>query len=100
MCPEQDSNLHDLKVTSPSSWRVYQFHHLGIWVGKYTAFCNNPNAKIDKYYWSRLNKNPKKIDKFQIVKNHKSQASIQFEILIFRTLEFVCNLLLVICYFL
>lgn len=50
MCPEQDSNLHDLKVTSPSSWRVYQFHHLGIWVGKYTAFCNNPNAKIDKYY--------------------------------------------------
>lgn len=29
MCPGQDLNLHDLAVTSPSSWRVYQFHHLG-----------------------------------------------------------------------
>ena len=28
-CPEQDSNLHTLASTSPSSWRVYQFHHLG-----------------------------------------------------------------------
>ncbi len=30
LCPEQDSNLHTLASTSPSSWRVYQFHHLGI----------------------------------------------------------------------
>ena len=29
MCPEQDSNLHTVAGTSPSSWRVYQFHHLG-----------------------------------------------------------------------
>jgi hypothetical protein len=28
-CPGQDSNLHTLASTSPSSWRVYQFHHLG-----------------------------------------------------------------------
>ena len=28
-CPEEDSNLHGLAATSPSSWRVYQFHHLG-----------------------------------------------------------------------
>jgi hypothetical protein len=28
-CPEQDSNLHTVAGTSPSSWRVYQFHHLG-----------------------------------------------------------------------
>jgi hypothetical protein len=28
-CPEQDSNLHTVTGTSPSSWRVYQFHHLG-----------------------------------------------------------------------
>ena len=29
LCPEQDSNLHTVIGTSPSSWRVYQFHHLG-----------------------------------------------------------------------
>ena len=29
VCPGQDSNLHTLASTSPSSWRVYQFHHLG-----------------------------------------------------------------------
>ena len=29
LCPEQDSNLHTVTGTSPSSWRVYQFHHLG-----------------------------------------------------------------------
>lgn len=29
LCPGQDSNLHTLASTSPSSWRVYQFHHLG-----------------------------------------------------------------------
>lgn len=28
-CPEQDSNLHIHKETTPSKWRVYQFHHLG-----------------------------------------------------------------------
>ncbi len=28
-CPEQDSNLHVLANTTPSKWRVYQFHHLG-----------------------------------------------------------------------
>ena len=30
MCPEQDSNLHANTRTTPSRWRVYQFHHLGI----------------------------------------------------------------------
>ncbi len=30
LCPEQDSNLHTVTGTSPSSWRVYQFHHLGV----------------------------------------------------------------------
>ena len=30
MCPEQESNLHDRKVTWPSTMRVYQFRHLGI----------------------------------------------------------------------
>ncbi len=30
VCPGQDSNLHTLTSTSPSSWRVYQFHHLGV----------------------------------------------------------------------
>ena len=29
-CPGQDLNLHDYKVTTPSRWRVYQFHHLGL----------------------------------------------------------------------
>ena len=29
LCPGQDSNLHIRTDTSPSSWRVYQFHHLG-----------------------------------------------------------------------
>ena len=28
-CPEQDSNLHTREGASPSSWCVYQFHHLG-----------------------------------------------------------------------
>ena len=29
-CPEQDSNLHTGTGASPSSWCVYQFHHLGV----------------------------------------------------------------------
>ena len=29
LCPGQDLNLHVLANTSPSSWRVYRFHHLG-----------------------------------------------------------------------
>jgi hypothetical protein len=29
LCPERDSNPHDLKVTAPSRLHVYQFHHLG-----------------------------------------------------------------------
>ena len=29
-CPEQDSNLHTVTGTTPSKWRVYQFHHLGL----------------------------------------------------------------------
>lgn len=33
-CPGQDSNLHTLSGASPSSWYVYQFHHLGIVSGK------------------------------------------------------------------
>lgn len=30
VCPEQDSNLHTVIGTTPSKWRVYQFHHLGV----------------------------------------------------------------------
>lgn len=29
-CPRQDSNLHKIALTTPSRWRVYQFHHLGL----------------------------------------------------------------------
>ena len=29
-CPGQESNLHAETGTTPSKWRVYQFHHLGI----------------------------------------------------------------------
>lgn len=32
-CPGRDSNPYNLAVTSPSSWRVYQFHHLGVAAG-------------------------------------------------------------------
>lgn len=32
LCPGQDLNLHPVIGTSPSSWRVYQFHHLGVLV--------------------------------------------------------------------
>ena len=28
-CPGRDSNSHGLAPTTPSKWRVYQFHHLG-----------------------------------------------------------------------
>ncbi len=28
-CPGQESNLHAGTGTTPSKWRVYQFHHLG-----------------------------------------------------------------------
>ena len=28
-CPGQESNLHAATGTTPSKWRVYQFHHLG-----------------------------------------------------------------------
>ncbi len=44
-CPGQDSNLHILKDTSPSSWRVYQFHHLGKAGAKIIFFQN-----IKQYY--------------------------------------------------
>ena len=30
MCPGQESNLHAVIGTTPSKWRVYQFHHLGL----------------------------------------------------------------------
>jgi hypothetical protein len=40
LCPGQDSNLHILKDTSPSSWRVYQFHHLGKAGAKIILFRN------------------------------------------------------------
>lgn len=29
-CRRRDSNPHSLATTSPSSWRVYQFHHHGM----------------------------------------------------------------------
>lgn len=29
-CPGRDLNSHDLAATTPSRWRVCQFHHLGI----------------------------------------------------------------------
>ncbi len=29
-CPRGDSNSYSITTTSPSSWRVYQFHHLGV----------------------------------------------------------------------
>ncbi len=29
LCPGQESNLHARTSTTPSKWRVYQFHHLG-----------------------------------------------------------------------
>jgi hypothetical protein len=38
MCPRQDSNLHNLSVTTPSRWHVYQFHHMGNAGVKDTAF--------------------------------------------------------------
>jgi hypothetical protein len=28
-CPRLDSNQHTTEGTSPSSWHVYQFHHVG-----------------------------------------------------------------------
>ena len=28
-CRGRDSNPYSVAATSPSSWRVYQFHHLG-----------------------------------------------------------------------
>jgi hypothetical protein len=33
-CPGQDSNLHTFNGASPSSWCVYQFHHLGFYSAK------------------------------------------------------------------
>ncbi len=38
LCPGQDSNLHTATGTTPSKWRVYQFHHLGNLRGKYKIF--------------------------------------------------------------
>lgn len=29
LCPRLDSNQHVLADTTPSRWRVYQFHHMG-----------------------------------------------------------------------
>jgi hypothetical protein len=38
LCPEQDSNLHTVTATRPSTWRVYQFHHLGIKLRTFTIW--------------------------------------------------------------
>ena len=41
MCPRQESNLYELMLTTPSKWRVYQFHHLGSFAA----------AKIQLFYF-------------------------------------------------
>ena len=41
LCPRQESNLHELMLTTPSKWRVYQFHHLGSFAA----------AKIQLFYF-------------------------------------------------
>ena len=33
-CRGGDSNSYRLSPTTPSRWRVYQFHHLGLWQGR------------------------------------------------------------------
>ena len=45
-CAEEDSNLHTLTSTSPSSLRVYQFHHPRN-CKDINAFC----AKKQGFYW-------------------------------------------------
>ena len=37
LCPGQDLNLHGLPATTPSKWRVYQFHHPDIFVAAKVA---------------------------------------------------------------
>ncbi len=50
LCPGQDSNLHTATGTTPSKWRVYQFHHLGNLRGKYkTNFLILPIFVGQKY---------------------------------------------------
>lgn len=44
MCPGLESNQHDLAVTTPSRWRVYQFRHPG--KGDPNVECRVPNEKI------------------------------------------------------
>jgi hypothetical protein len=40
-CPGRDLNPYSLAATSPSSWRVYQFHHLGKFITDHTTCCDN-----------------------------------------------------------
>ena len=48
-CPGQDSNLHVLANTSPSSWRVYQFRHLGI-VRSFSLFPTLKKLRFRKFF--------------------------------------------------
>ena len=57
LCPEQDSNLHAFDGASPSSWCVYQFHHLGIVINilNYTSaflVCEKVQTKTAQYEFS------------------------------------------------
>ena len=47
LCPRLDSNQHVLTNTTPSRWRVYQFHHVG-------KALKNKKAEPEKFNFSDL----------------------------------------------
>lgn len=54
-CPRQDLNLHNLSVTTPSKWRVYQFHHMGkSRVQKYIQFTELQKQKLRGFFNTRI----------------------------------------------
>ena len=58
LCPRLDSNQHVLANTTPSRWRVYQFHHVGIKKRTYALMACLPILlrRIDFTTWA-LKKN-------------------------------------------
>ena len=52
-CPGEDLNLH-AQGTAPSRLRVYQFHHLGIFLNVLKVYISQYNLLQDLYYKTKL----------------------------------------------
>ena len=54
LCPEQESNLHDLAATGPWNQRVYQFRHLGINCFRFHVSCFKLTLNLELETWNLM----------------------------------------------